>query len=100
MTAATARRPATAWDRLAMPLVASLTLGLAPFTPEPHVVEKIRWVLAGGADLKLVDAFDLVLHGAPWVWLGWTLVGLAGGRGAVSKDGPVEGEARERAGGA
>ncbi len=51
------------------PLVFSLTLGLAPFTPEPHVVGKLRWV-AGGADgMALMDWFDLAMHGAPWVWL-------------------------------
>lgn len=47
----------------------SLTLGLAPFTPEPHIVSKLRWV-AGGADgMQLIDYFDLVLHGFPWVFL-------------------------------
>jgi|TARA_B110000211_G_scaffold66948_1_gene77356 hypothetical protein len=30
-------------------LIASLTLDLAPFFPEPHIVEKIRWTI-GGAD--------------------------------------------------
>lgn len=50
------------------PLVASLTLGLAPFVPQPHVVEKLRW-LAAGQTLRTIDVFDLLLHGAPWLWL-------------------------------
>lgn len=52
-----------------MPLIASLTLGLAPFLPEPHIVGKIRWVLGGAVGMSVVDWGDLVLHGAPWVWL-------------------------------
>ncbi len=49
-------------------VVACLTLGLAPFTPEPHLVEKLR-MLAQGALSKPVDVFDLLLHGAPWILL-------------------------------
>ena len=54
------------------PLVLSLTLGLAPFFPEPHLVEKLRWIAQGGAGMKPIDLFDVVWHGFPWVWLGWT----------------------------
>ena len=50
-------------------LLATLTLGLAPFTPEPHFFEKIHKVLGGAVGMKPIDWFDLVLHGAPWVWL-------------------------------
>ena len=50
-------------------LIASLTLGLAPFSPEPHVWEKIQWVLSGAQGMKPIDWFDLVLHGTPWVML-------------------------------
>lgn len=63
--------------RILPPLFASLTLGLAPFVPQPHVVEKLRMVAAGGAGMKPIDVFDLALHGAPWVWLVWTLVRMA-----------------------
>ncbi|MCA6074800.1 hypothetical protein LDX50_19645 [Fulvivirga sp. 1062] len=52
-----------------MPLLASLTLGLAPFVPEPHIVGKIRWVMGGGTGMQAMDYFDLLLHGMPWVWL-------------------------------
>ncbi len=55
-------------NRLVLPLAVALTLGLAPFTPEPHVVEKLRW-LAQGQPFQPVDVFDSLLHGLPWVWL-------------------------------
>jgi hypothetical protein len=42
---------------------ASLMLGLAPFVPEPHLVEKIRWAFTGHP-FKPIDIFDLFLHGA------------------------------------
>lgn len=48
-------------------LVASLTLGLAPFSPEPHIVEKIRWIFNGEFPLEGVYIFDTFLHGAPWL---------------------------------
>jgi len=40
---------------------ASLLLGLAPFVPEPHLVEKIRWLFTGHA-FRPIDVFDLFLH--------------------------------------
>jgi hypothetical protein len=55
-------------NRLLLPLAVSLTLGLAPFRPEPHVVEKLRW-LVEGHPFRPVDGFDLFMHGAPWIWL-------------------------------
>ena len=36
-------------------LIVSLTLGLAPFSPEPHVVGKLCWVLGGAAGMSAVD---------------------------------------------
>lgn len=47
----------------------SLTLGLAPFFPEPHLIGKIRWILGGGEGMQAMDYFDLCFHGAPWVGL-------------------------------
>ena len=44
-------------------VIASLTLGLAPFVPEPHLVEKLR-MLAAGELSKPIDIFDLVAVGA------------------------------------
>ena len=49
-------------------IVLSLFLGLAPFFPEPHLVEKIR-MLVNGELIKPLDMFDLLLHGTPWVLL-------------------------------
>lgn len=43
-------------------LPAALLLGLAPFVPEPHLVEKLRW-LATGHPFRSLDVFDLLLHG-------------------------------------
>ena len=45
-------------------LVAALFLGLAPFVPEPHVVEKLR-MLASGDLRRLLDIFDLCFHLLP-----------------------------------
>lgn len=58
------------------PLVASLTLGLAPFVPEPHLVEKLRWIARGAEGMRPIDWFDVVMHGAPWMWLAVTAVGV------------------------
>ena len=57
-------------DRIPLGLlvIASLTLGLAPFAPEPHVWEKLK-MLASGELHRPIDIFDLVLHGAPWLLL-------------------------------
>ena len=46
----------------------ALTLGLAPFVPEPHVWEKLK-MLANGELGKWIDIFDLFLHGTPWLLL-------------------------------
>jgi hypothetical protein len=63
-------------------VVASLTLGLAPFVPEPHVWEKLK-MLAAGELSRPIDIFDLLLHGAPWLLLGLKLLRQFG-RGARS----------------
>ena len=60
--------------RLLAPAFASLTLGLAPFAPEPHVLGKLRWVFGGGDGMGAADWFDLAMHGGPWLWLGISLV--------------------------
>ncbi|MBK7811466.1 MAG: hypothetical protein IPI50_09525 [Saprospiraceae bacterium] len=54
---------------LLLALFASLTLGLAPFYPEPHIVGKIRWVIGGANGMSAMDWLDLCWHGAPWVIL-------------------------------
>nr|WP_299415952.1 hypothetical protein [uncultured Emticicia sp.] len=50
-------------------LVVSLTLGLAPFVPEPHLIGKLRWLMGGAIGMKPIDWFDLVQHGFPFVLL-------------------------------
>jgi len=49
---------------LYMLVIAALTLGLAPFLPQPHVLEKLQMLLAGSLT-QLIDIFDLILHGTP-----------------------------------
>ena len=58
------------FDRLPLLLliVVCLTLGLAPFVPEPHLWEKFK-MLTSGELTKAVDFFDLFLHGTPWILL-------------------------------
>ena len=63
--------------------VSSLSLGLAPFQPEPHIVGKIRWVAGGAVGMTGMDWFDLVFHGFPWLFLvywvgkaGWEFYGI------------------------
>ena len=50
-------------------LLLCLTLGLAPFFPEPHIVGKIRWILGGANGMQAMDWFDVLLHGFPYVLL-------------------------------
>jgi hypothetical protein len=60
-----------AWlDRLPLAtlLLGAIALGLAPFYPEPHLVEKLR-MLSQGELARPIDIFDLFLHGLPAVVL-------------------------------
>ena len=50
----------------------ALILGLAPFLPEPHLVEKLRMLTAGTLRRPL-DIFDLVWHAWPLVLLGFRI---------------------------
>ena len=52
----------------------ALTLGLAPFVPSPHIVGKLKWVMGGAHGMTAIDYFDLVLHGAPWVFLIYSVI--------------------------
>ena len=49
-------------------VIAALTLGLAPFVPEPHLWEKLK-MLAAGSLTRPLDMFDLLLHATPWALL-------------------------------
>ena len=57
------------FNNLRIVILLCLTLGLAPYYPEPHIVGKIKWVLGGGEEMKLMDVFDLLLHGLPFILL-------------------------------
>ena len=53
-------------DKIPLPhlLIPAVLLGLAPFHPEPHLVEKLR-MLSEGTLHRPIDIFDLFLHGTP-----------------------------------
>jgi hypothetical protein len=65
-------------DRIPLSLLLPLAivLALAPFTPEPHLLEKLR-MLFNGTLVRPIDIFDLFLHGAPLLLV---LLKLAVGR--------------------
>ena len=65
---------------LSIAVILALTLGLAPFTPEPHLWEKLK-MLAAGELRAPVDIFDLALHGVPWLILILKLARMAARRG-------------------
>ena len=57
-------------------IILALTLGLAPFVPEPHLWEKLK-MLAAGTLSRPLDIFDLLWHAAPWLLLAAKLVRMA-----------------------
>ncbi len=65
-------------------LVFGIALGLAPFVPEPHLVEKLRMLFAGELS-RPIDIFDLFLHGTPPLLLAAKLVRLARQRASSAK---------------
>lgn len=44
-------------------LIGAMLLGLAPFRPEPHLLEKLA-MLVDGTLVRPIDIFDLCLHAA------------------------------------
>lgn len=46
----------------------AVILGLAPYYPMPHLVEKLI-MLSNGTLKRPIDIFDLIMHGAPVVLL-------------------------------
>lgn len=56
-------------------LILCLTLGLAPFFPEPHIVGKIQWISGGANGMQMMDWLDVLLHGFPWILL--LIIGIA-----------------------
>lgn len=46
-----------------------LSLGLAPFFPEPHIWGKSKWIAGGTTGMQFQDWFDVLLHGFPYILL-------------------------------
>lgn len=44
--------------------IIAIMLAMAPFKPEPHLIEKLR-MLGAGELTRPLDIFDLFLHGTP-----------------------------------
>ena len=57
-------------------IIAALTLGLAPFVPEPHLWQKLKMLVAGTL-VKPVDIFVMAMHAAPFVLLAAKLIRMA-----------------------
>jgi hypothetical protein len=57
------------WNNPVLIIMASLTLGLAPFFPEPHIWGKLKWIWGGAVGMQALDWFDVLFHGWPWVLL-------------------------------
>lgn len=49
-------------------IIFSVLLALAPFQPEPHLVEKLR-MLKDGTLVRPLDIFDLLMHSTPLLLL-------------------------------
>ena len=57
-------------DKIPYPtlIIGAILLGLAPFFPQPHLVEKI--IMLKNGDLKKpIDIFDLIMHATPAILL-------------------------------
>ena len=59
-------------------LIASLTLGLAPFNP-PHIVGKIKWIMGGNAfsgefAMHSQVWFVVLWHGSLWILLFFSVI--------------------------
>jgi hypothetical protein len=50
-------------------LLACLTLGLAPFSPQPHIISKLIWILDGAKGQYWLDWVDFGMHALPWLLL-------------------------------
>ncbi len=50
-------------------IIMCLTLGLAPFTPEPHIWSNLKWIAGGAKGMELINWADTMMHGTPWILL-------------------------------
>jgi len=55
---------------------AAVLMALAPFTPEPHLLEKFRMLMSGTLTRPL-DIFDVLWHLAPSILLAIKLIRAA-----------------------
>lgn len=55
-------------NRLGLSILVTLTLGLAPFFPEPHIWKQLVNIYTGTFH-QSIEWFDLALHGVPWIWM-------------------------------
>ncbi|WP_114973589.1 hypothetical protein [Rhodoferax ferrireducens] len=62
--------------------VLALWMAVAPITPEPHLIEKLR-MLWQGTLARPIDIFDLFLHATPLVLLALRLWRLKSKTGAT-----------------
>lgn len=60
-------------------VIASLTLGLAPFFPHPHIWKQLQNIWYGRTMLTM-DWLDLLMHGIPWIALIVILLSMAIGK--------------------
>ena len=67
-------------------LIPAVLLGLAPFTPEPHLTEKLRF-LSQGLLYKPIDIFDLFMHGTPALLVVLKLLRMQWVKSAIKKSG-------------
>lgn len=70
---------------LILSLLFCLTLGLAPFGEEPHLLGKLNWIAGGAQGMKLMDWVDLLIHGFPFMLLVFFAFRLAKGSDSSTK---------------
>lgn len=58
---------------LVLLIIAGVLLGLAPFSSEPHLWQKLKMLFDGSLS-RPIDIFDLFLHGTPAVLLSIKLI--------------------------
>jgi len=61
---------------LTLMTVAAAWLTFAPFTPEPHLFGKLRWVFGGAEGMGTLDWADLAMHGCAALALPFLLVAV------------------------
>jgi hypothetical protein len=61
----------------------AVSLGLAPFNPEPHIWSKIKWIQGGAKGMQAMDWFDVFFHGIPFLLL--VLVAIFKGMELIEK---------------